>query len=160
QLRLISSLTQFIKQATQARPWLLILDDLQWVDESSIEMLRYLGRHLPEMALMIVGTYRDTEVGNDHPLRMAMRDLGQSPAYHQLPLDRLSQTDVAHLLAHLWVPDIPEALIETIYRHTEGNPLYVEEVARGLVDDGLVMMQAGQWHFHEVERIRLPQSVY
>ena len=160
QLRLISSLTQFVKWATQSRPWLLILDDLQWIDEASVELLRYLGRHLGEMAFLIVGTYRDMEVGSDHPLQRALRDLGQSPNYRQLPLDRLNQADVAQALANLWDPGVPEVLTETIYRHTEGNPLYVEEVAKGLQDDGLVTMQAGQWHFPKVESIRLPQSVY
>ena len=131
QLRLISSLTQFIIRATQGRSWLLILDDLQWADESSVELLRYLGHHLGEISLLIVGTYRDTEVDSDHPLQTVLRDLGQMPAYRQLPLDRLSQADVAQVLASLWQPGVPESLTETIYRHTEGNPLYVEEVAKG-----------------------------
>lgn len=159
-MRLISSLTQFIKQATQNRPWLLILEDLQWVDEGSLELLRYLSRHLREMSLMIVGTYRDMEVESEHPLRMALRDLDQTPAYRHLPLDRLSQADVTQLLVYLWDPTVPQPLCETIYRHTEGNPLYVEEVAKGLMDDGLVTIQVEQWHFPEMKSIHLPQSIY
>ncbi len=160
QLRLTSSLTHFVKKATQARPWFLILEDLQWVDQSSVELLRYLGRHLPEMALFILGTYRDLELASDHPLRAALRDLSSDPTYRHLPLDRLNRADVAQMLGSIWHPAVPDSLIEMIYRHTEGNPLYVEEVARSLVDDGLITMQAGRWRFPEVETIRLPQSVY
>ncbi len=160
QLRLMSSMTQFIKRATQGRSWFLLLDDLQWIDEGSVELLRYLARQIPEMSLMIVGTYRDTEVGSDHLLQKVLRDLGQSSEFRQLSLDRLDQTDVTQLLGHLWDPGVPESLTETIYIHTEGNPLYVEEVAKGLLDDGLVTMRAGEWHFPEIETIRLPPSVY
>jgi hypothetical protein len=160
QWRLIASLTQFIQRATQARPWLWILDDLQWVDESSVEFLRYVGRHLPVMSLLIVGTYREVDIGSDHPLQAQLRDLGQSPIYHHMPLDRLNEADVAQVLRELWDPSVPESLAATIYRHTEGNPLYVEEVAQGLVDDGLVQMSGGRWHFPEIEAVRLPQSVH
>jgi anti-anti-sigma factor len=160
QLRLISSLTRFIKQATRARPWFLILEDLQWADRSSIELLRYLGRHLPEMALFTLGTFRDLELETDHPLRAALRDLSGNPGYRHLPLDRLSLTEVAQLLGSIWDSTVPDSLIERIYQHTEGNPLYVEEVAKGLVDDGLVSMQAGRWQFPEVDTIRLPQGVH
>ena len=160
QLRLMSSLTQFIKRATQFRPWLLLLDDLQWLDEGSLEALRYLGRHLPQMPLLLVGTYRHTELDSQHPLPTLLRDLGQTPTYRRLLLGRLDQTEVAQVLAQLWHPSVPEALTQTIYRHTEGNPLYVEEVAQGLIDDGLVTVQGSTWHFPTVASIRLPQSIY
>jgi anti-anti-sigma factor len=160
QMRLMTSLTQFIKRATQLRPWLLILDDLQWVDESSLELLRYLGHHLPQMSLFIIGIYRDTEVGRTHRLQAALRDLSRTPTYRHLPLDRLSQRDISGLLGSVWAPPVPELLVERIWQQTEGNPLYVEEVARGLEDDGLVTVQDGRWHFPEVAAIRLPQSVY
>jgi phosphoribosyl 1,2-cyclic phosphodiesterase/tetratricopeptide (TPR) repeat protein len=160
QLRLISNLTQFIKQATQRRPWLLILDDLHWIDERSIELLRYLGRRLPETALLMVGTYNDTEVGRDHPLQIALRDLSRTLTYQHVPLDRLSREDVERVLGNLWNPSVPDSLVEKIYQQTEGNPLYVEEVAKGLEDDGLVSVQEGRWRFPQVETIRLPQSMY
>ena len=159
-MRLLSSLTHFIKQATQTRPWLLILEDLQWVDEGSIELLSYLGRHLPQMRLLLIGTYRNQEVEHNHPLQTALRDLIQNPTYRHLPLARLTPTDVSNLLGNLWDSNIPPALITTIYQHTRGNPLYVEEVAKGLMDDGLVTSHAEAWHFPAVEALQLPQSIY
>ncbi len=160
QLRLIASLTQFIKRATQIRPWLFILDDLQWADHSSVELLRYLGRHLPEMSLFMLGIYRDLELEADHPLRAALRDLSSSPTYRHLPLDRLSRADVAQLLGDMWSPQVPDSLTDKIYQHTGGNPLYVQEVAKSLEEDRLVTTQAGQWQFPEVETVRLPRSVH
>lgn len=160
QFRLISSLTQFIVQATQQRPWLLILDDLQWIDPSSLELLRYLGRHLPKTALFIIGSYRDTEVGRRHPLQALLRDFSRIISPRRLPLDRLSQAHVAQMLGNLWTGPIPENLAQKIFRQTEGNPLYVEEIARGLEDDGLVILYDGEWRFPDAEAIRLPQSIH
>ncbi|MBN1956382.1 MAG: tetratricopeptide repeat protein [Anaerolineae bacterium] len=159
QLRLMASLTQFIGRATKERPWFLILDDLQWADPNSLELLRYLGRHLPSMALLVVGTYRDTELGRDHPLRETLRDLSNHPTYRHLPLGRLGQESVRSILSNIWQPDVPGSLIESIYHHTGGNPLYVKEVARGLMDDGLVKMDRGGWRFPDLAEIRLPASV-
>lgn len=155
QLRLIASLAQFIRRATQAHPWLLILDDLQWIDESSIALLRYLGDHLPASALFIVGVYRDT---GDYSLQTLLHDLSRS--CHHLCLDRLSQAGVAQMLRQLWDTRAPDSLIEKIYQQTGGNPLYVEEVARGLEEAKQVTFQDGQWRFPQVEGLRLPQSLH
>jgi anti-anti-sigma factor len=159
QLRLMTSLTRFVEHATQERPWFLILDDLQWADPSSLELLRHLGRNLSRMALLVIGTYRDVEVARGHPLQEAVRDLSALDGYHHIPLDRLDQAGVGRLLTNLWEQPVPEALTERIYRHTGGNPFYVEEVAKGLVDDGLVALEEGLWHFPAPEELRLPESV-
>jgi phosphoribosyl 1,2-cyclic phosphodiesterase/tetratricopeptide (TPR) repeat protein/anti-anti-sigma regulatory factor/tRNA A-37 threonylcarbamoyl transferase component Bud32 len=158
QVRLATGLVQLVKQATQKQPWLLILDDLQWADRSSLELLRHLCRHLPEMALLIVGIYHDVGLAQDHPLTEVLRELDGHPACHRIRLDRLSNAEVRQFLANLWAQEAPPALAERIYQRTLGNPLYVEEVAQGLVDDGLVLKRNGVWQFPEVEEIRLPEN--
>jgi anti-anti-sigma factor len=160
QLRLMSSLAQLIRQATAERPWLLILDDLHWADQSSLELLRYLGRHLPSLALMILGTYRDDNLTPGHPLRETLRDLSSHPTYQWLSLERLDQAGVGQLLFLLWQQPVPEALVEKIFQHTGGNPFYVEEVAKGMDDDGLVKIHEGLSYFPEADQVRLPRSVH
>lgn len=158
-LRLMTNLTQFIRQASQERPWLLILDDLQWADQSSLDLLRYLGHHLPTMSIFIIGIYRDIEVERGHPLLETLRDLGGHPTYVQIILDRLNLEGVGELLNSLWQANVPLSLVEKVYQHTEGNPFYVEEVANGLVDDGLVLFENGAWHFPTLEAVRIPPSI-
>lgn len=160
QLRLMVSLTQFMKQATQERPWLMILDDLHWADQASLELLRYLGRHLPSMALLIIGTYRSTELERGHPLLETLRSLGSHPTYRHLSLERLEQEEVGRLLTHIWQRPVPAALTEKIYQHTEGNPFYVEEVARELIEAGLITFQNGRLHIPSLEQLTLPSSVH
>jgi serine/threonine protein kinase/phosphoribosyl 1,2-cyclic phosphodiesterase/anti-anti-sigma regulatory factor len=160
QLRLMTSLTQFIKKATAERPWFVILDNLQWADSSSLELLRYLSHHLPVMPLMLVGIYRDVELEAGHPLLEMMRDLGGHPTYREISLDRLDLAGVEQILAHIYQQDVPKALSETVYEHTEGNPFYVEELANGLRDDGLVVWQNGRWRFPKLDQINLPSTVH
>ncbi len=164
QLRLMTSLTQFIRRATQERAWFLILEDLQWADRSSLELLLYLGRHLPTMSLFIIGTYCDTEVQRGHPLLETLRGLHSHPTYRHISLERLTQDEVGFVLAYIWNRIVPEALIEKIYEHTAGNPFYVEEVAKELEDEGLIPPAAEaasnpEWYVRALEEVRLPQSV-
>ncbi|HQE93412.1 MAG TPA: AAA family ATPase [Anaerolineae bacterium] len=164
QLRLMTSLTQFIRRATQERAWFLILEDLQWADPHSLELLLYLGHHLPTMALFIIGTYRDTEVQRGHPLLKALCGLRSHPTYRHIPLERLTQEETGFVLTYIWQRAVPEALIEKIYEHTAGNPFYVEEVAKGLEDEGLIppsgeMNANPEWYIQALKEVRLPQSV-
>jgi predicted ATPase len=159
QLRLMTSLALFIKIASQERPWVLILDDLQWADQSSLELLHYLGRHTPSMSLLIIGVYRDMDLDRSHPLRKTLWDLDRYPTYYRLPLERLNETEVGQLLTSLWQQPVPEGLVEKIYQRTQGNPFYVEEVARGLIDDGLIVLNADGGQFPTLETVRLPQTI-
>ena len=159
QLRLMNSLAQYIERATTEHPWLLILEDLHWADQSSLQLLHYLARHCTTMALLIVGTYRDTDLAHDHPLLETLHDLQQAPGYKTLPLERLSEAQVGQMLGNIWEQTVPNMLIEKIYQVTEGNPFYVEEVAKGLVDDGTVRWLDGAWRFSNEGEIRLPKSV-
>ncbi len=159
QLRLMGSLARFAQQATRERPWLMILDGLQWADRGSLEVLRYLGRHLPELSLLIIGVYRDSDLPSNHPLWQMLRALSHHPTYRQLALERLDLAGVSELLQETWQQPVPPDLTAKIYQHTAGNPFYVIEVAKSLMDEGHVFLQAGQWQFPNLQTISLPSSV-
>ncbi len=159
QLRLMTSITQFIEQATQVRPWLLIIEDLHWADASSLNLLMHLARHCPSMGLLIIGTYQDTDLGINHPLLDILRGLSRHPTYQLLPLKRLSPTEVGEMITDILKQEAPSDMLTMIYNHTEGNPVYVEEVIGGLIDDGLITPKQNGWQFAVMSEIRLPQSV-
>ncbi len=162
QLRLMTSLTQFIRRATQERPWFLILEDLHWADTNSLELLLYLGRHIPTMPIFVLGTYSDTEVERGHPLLETLRGLRSHPTYRHVALERLTQDEVELALTYLWGRIVPEALVAKIYAQTAGNPFYVEEVAKVLEDDGLIPPTGASvdptWYEQALKEVRLPQS--
>jgi predicted ATPase/phosphoribosyl 1,2-cyclic phosphodiesterase/anti-anti-sigma regulatory factor len=162
QLRLMTSLTQFIRRATQERPWFLILEDLHWADTSSLELLLYLGRHIPTMPIFVLGTYSDIDMEPEHPLRETLRGLRSHPTYRHVTLERLSQDEVELALTYLWGLAVPEALVRKIYAQTAGNPFYMEEVAKVLEDDGLIPTSDANvdpmWYEQALKEVRLPQS--
>jgi anti-anti-sigma factor len=159
QLRFVASAIRFIERATQRQPWLIILDDLQWADQSSLELLGNLGRHLSSMALLIIGIYTDVELKRGHPLLDTVYNLRASSIYRHLPLECLDAGEVGQVLKELWSQPPPDVLSTKIHQHTGGNPLFVGEVARGMVDDGLVYLRDGRWHFPDLEEVRLPQDL-
>jgi phosphoribosyl 1,2-cyclic phosphodiesterase/tetratricopeptide (TPR) repeat protein/anti-anti-sigma regulatory factor len=157
--RLLHSLTRFVGQASAARPWLLILDDIHWVDPASLELLHYLARHVTTMPVLILGTYRDVELENDHPLRELMRSISRYPIYQHVALDRLGQEGVSQLLEGIWHQDVPPEWSAAIYQRTGGNPFYVEEVTKELVDEAVITLHEGSWYFPPMVSVSLPQSV-
>ncbi len=136
--RLLSSLVLFIYHQTQTRPWLVILENLQWADPGTLELLQHLGRHLSRTSILLIGTYRDSLMTWRDPLQQTMDALSRNPGYRHFPLEPLSQAEVRELLSHLWQRSIPGSLVNRIYTHTRGNPFYVEEVAKWMVDTGAV----------------------
>ena len=93
QLQIITNLTQFIKRATQDRPWILILEELQWADDQTLEMLHYLASHTASMPLLLIGTYQHKKLDNNHPLRELLQDLRGYTAYHHLTLSQLNGSE-------------------------------------------------------------------
>jgi DNA-binding CsgD family transcriptional regulator/tetratricopeptide (TPR) repeat protein len=105
-------------------PTLLLLEDVHWADEATLDVLRFLGRRLTGAQLMIVATFRSEEVGGDHPLTMAMGDLAALPGVIRMQVPPLSRTGVRQLL------DEAGSALDggEVYRRTGGNPFYVTEV--------------------------------
>jgi len=92
----LGALLEALKRATD--PPVLLLDDLHWADEATLDALRFVGRRIASTRALVVGTYRDDEVGRQHPLRVVVGDLATSPAVQRLPLSPLSQAAVTELL--------------------------------------------------------------
>ena len=73
--RLFDSLTAFLTDASKARPTVIVLDDLHWADEPSLHLLSFVARRLADTGLLLVGTYRDVELGRHHHLAETLHDL-------------------------------------------------------------------------------------
>jgi len=112
--------------ALQARPRLIVmLDDLHWADEATLDVLRFAGRRMHLTHALLVGAYRDDEVGRDHPLRVVVGDLATSAAVARVQLHGLSIESVEELARGT---DLDPA---ELHERTGGNPFYVTEVVAG-----------------------------
>ena len=139
---LFEAVSGFLRIVSQERSLVLTIEDLQDADEGSLEMLAYLGRRLGSAAVVIVGTYRDTDVDPGHPLSATLATLRRIEAFERIRLRGLSVGEISELYerftSNLPGPDIAEA----IHLQTEGNPLFASETLRHLRDEGL--LEAGR----------------
>ena len=134
--RLYDAVSQLLLTATDERPIVLVLDDLHWADRDSLQLLCYLGRLVADAGLLIVGTYRDSEVGRGHPLADTLAELGREANCEWILLRGLSEEDVARYLAAMAGQELTDVMVRRIHAVTEGNPFYVRELFRYLTADG------------------------
>ena len=114
-----------VAELSQSRPTVVVLEDLHWADEATLDVLRLLARQVGDSSVLAIVTYRDDELDNRHPLRVVLGSLSSVPAGKRLRVSPLSKSAVAEL-AEPYGADPDE-----LYRLTSGNPFYVTEVLAG-----------------------------
>jgi class 3 adenylate cyclase/tetratricopeptide (TPR) repeat protein len=155
-----NSVAEFIGRAAQGQPLLLVLEDLHWADESTVLLTEYLAPLLPEMPVLVLGTYRDLEVDLSHPLARVIGQLGRRRLVERVSLRRLSFDGVRTMLRALAGQPAPEHLVRMVDRETEGNPFFVEEVYLHLVESGVLLDEHGRVRPDvEVDELSVPESI-
>jgi DNA-binding SARP family transcriptional activator len=125
QLRLWEAALKLLITISERTPLLLVLDDFHWADASSSELFAYLVRRLHGHSIVIVGTYRDNELAASNPLRPLLTDLQREQVILSIPIQPLSDEQIASLVAHL-----PGTMVQFIQHKAAGNPFFAEELAR------------------------------
>jgi ATP/maltotriose-dependent transcriptional regulator MalT len=108
--------------AAGEQPAVLVAEDAHWADGASLEFLRFLARRMRQCALLLVITYRDDEIGPQHPLRLLLGDLATAPAVHRMSLLPLSEEAVRQMAVG------SERDAAYLHRVTGGNPFFITEV--------------------------------
>jgi tetratricopeptide (TPR) repeat protein len=126
-------------------PLALVIDDLHWADPGTLHLLRHVARSAPGAPLLIVGTYRDAEVRPAHPLAELLADLRRGRIADRLTLEGLEEREVGALIAAHAGHAAPPALVGALHEHTDGNPFFVEEVLRHLIETGVLFERGGRW---------------
>ncbi|MFI5307696.1 MAG: ATP-binding protein [Polyangiales bacterium] len=129
---MLDSVTSFFVRASQSRPLVLLLDDLHWADRASLLLLELLSSMVQRARILIVGTYRTTEVDAQRPLAQSLPTLAKS-AEHVL-LSGLSATEVSSLVS-AETRELAPALALEVHHVTAGNPLFALQIARLLGGD-------------------------
>ena len=120
----------------QEQPLLLVLEDLHAADTPSLLMLRFIASEIGDASAVILGTYRDVEIGPDHPLDATLGDLRRQQAGDVITLSGLEQPAVSRLIAASAGAAPSRKVVAAIHRGTAGNPLFVGELVRLLVSEG------------------------
>ncbi len=136
QFRLFDAYATFVRAMSNRAPLLIALDDLHWADKPSLLMLEYIARELSRMRVLIVCTYRDTDLSRTHPLSEALAVLNREAGFQRIVLRGLSRQEVAaYIRATANVTPRPE-LVDRIFEETEGNPFFLSEVVNLLTQEG------------------------
>jgi predicted ATPase len=153
------SLAEVMARAAAKCPWLIILDDLQGADPSSLQLLDYLARHCPHLPLMIVAAYHPSDRADESALAGALSRWSSYPGYTSIVLGQFSEQEVKQLLENILLQAPPADLVGAIYRRTQGNPLFVAETAKSLMEEEVITWREGRWHFAPVVEAGLPQRL-
>jgi DNA-binding SARP family transcriptional activator len=150
--RLFDAVGAFLTAAARSRPIVLALDDMHAADEPSLLLLRFLAREIGQSRLLVVVAYRDVDPTVVEPLALALAELRREPVTHRIALEGLSEPAVAQYIeaARRIVPS--RALVDAIHAETEGNPLFVGEMVRLLVQEGRLDAEA-------VDSLRVPEGI-
>jgi class 3 adenylate cyclase/tetratricopeptide (TPR) repeat protein len=134
--RLFDSVTSLLLAAARDRPILIVLDDLHWADEPSLLLLRFAARELASSGLLILGTYRDVELGRHHPLARMLGEMSGIEGSGRIPLKGLSVAAVERYIEMTAGAPSPPGLAGAVQEQTDGNPFFVGEVVRLLASEG------------------------
>jgi class 3 adenylate cyclase/tetratricopeptide (TPR) repeat protein len=161
---LFAAVAGFLGEVAQSIPLCVVLDDLHWADGQSVALLKHLVRIVEQEALQLIVTYRDSDLGKDHPLSAALADLRKIEGVQRIALHGLGVDEVAEIMTLAAGHELDEDVLELgaqIAEETDGNPFFVGEMLRGLWESGTLSFDEESRRF-SVDRsigIALPESV-
>lgn len=144
--RMYETVSRMIINISKRKPLVMFLDDLNWADTATLHLLHYLARNFSEHPIFIVGAYRQEDLdytkGQIHPLQELISRLGAENLFSSIELDCLTDIDTIRIVSDLLgVKDVPKEFADLIYNDTEGNPFFIKEVLKTLIDDGAVVIE-------------------
>src|SRR5262245_21696863 len=161
--RMLREFAQALDVLTADTPLVLVLEDLQWSDRATVDLLAALAQRREPAQLLVLGTYRPVDVVlQAHPLHGLVQELGGRGQVAELPLDLLPAEAVAAYLAGQLQGPIAPALVAFVHERTDGNALFMVHMVEHLVQQRLLVRHAGQWTLRagEAARVaRLPAEV-
>ena len=145
--RMLRECGEALEKITSEKPLVLVFEDLQWADPSTIDLISALARRRRTAKLMLIGTYRPVDIAlSDHPLELLKRDLQIHHLCLEIALKPLGEAEVAEYLEfESGGAAVPEGLAGLIYRHTEGNPLFMVAAVDHMRDRGLIAVENASW---------------
>ncbi len=159
---LFNAYGEFMERSARLNPIIAVFEDLQWADESSLLLLRHLAQMVSGLPVLLIGTYRDVELDGARPLARALEIWVRENVAVRFTLRPFGLRGVQAMLGALSRKTPPDSIASAIFDKTEGNPFFVEEVFRNLVEQGKLFNGAGEWvsvlklgDLHVPEGIRL-----
>ncbi|MDG0867093.1 helix-turn-helix transcriptional regulator [Candidatus Lucifugimonas marina] len=133
--RLFEAITKFLCEVAEYKPIVLVLDDLHWADQSTLDLIEYAVREFSSKPILVVGSYRDTELGRRHPLSDSLAKIARTTDFKRILLRGLDLDEVTRMVHTTVNESTSPELIAEIHERTEGNPFFVTEVVATLTKE-------------------------
>jgi DNA-binding CsgD family transcriptional regulator len=161
QLALFEVARDFFQSVAKQRPLVLVLEDLHWSDQESLELLRFVARSLEGNRILLMATYREDDLTRRHPLFMLLPSLNRETQATRIELRSLTVADV-HALVDLYYSlsaGDKARLVDYLLTHAEGNPLFTVEILRTLEQKGLLRSSGDDWKVSDLRQVPMPSLV-
>ena len=136
QFQLFDAMSGFLHSVSERVPLVVVLDDLHWSDRATLQLLTHLARDLSHSRILVLGTYRDTDLDRRHPLSQALADMNREDLFLRLPLRGLTEPDVHDYIARAAGVEPSRELVRRVFEETEGNPFFLSEVVNLMAQEG------------------------
>ncbi len=158
-LRVIDQATLALRTAATERPIALLLDDLQWSDQDSLRLLRYVVRTQPSLHLFFAIAIRPEESAHTNELVTLLADMDRMGIVRRLQVARFRQGETAELLRQTLGGQVAAQTVAAIQTQAEGVPFVIEELARTYRDAGLLQQVDGSWTLSAKAGRLVPSSI-
>ena len=158
-LLFFDNVVQVFSNIARRQALLFYADDLHWADRGTLWLLGHLLRQLRSERVLIVGAYRETELDRAHPLAKSLVDWNRERLITRIALRRFNETETGDQLGALLGERVSGEFAVVVHRETEGNPFFVEEVLKALIERGSVRRESGRWRRCDMDQMLIPQSV-
>ena len=143
---MLREIGDLLETITSTDPLLLVFEDLQWVDHSTVDLISALAPRRTPAKLMLIATKRPMYmVFPEHPLKALKEDLLVHELSQEIALEPLGEAEVAEYLGAGLDPSLPQGLAKLIYDHSEGNPLFIVVALDHMTERGLISRENGAW---------------
>ena len=158
-LLFFDAVAQVFSNIAKRQSLLFYADDLHWADRGTLWLMGHLLRQLRDQRVLIVGAYRETELDRAHPLAKALVDWNRERLITRIVLRRFNTDETGYQLSALLGENVSGEFAVAVHRETEGNPFFVEEVLKALIERGSVRRESGRWKRCDMDELVIPQSV-
>jgi len=158
-LLFFDAVVQVFSNIARRQSLLFYADDLHWADRGTLWLLGHLLRQLRNERVLILGAYRETELDRAHPLAKSLVDWNRERLVTRIILRRFSESETGDQLGALLGEQVSGEFAVAVHRETEGNPFFVEEVLKALIERGSVRRESGRWRRCDMDELLIPQSV-
>ncbi len=156
--RLFHTFAEALSALGRVQPVLVVIEDVHWSDDATLDLLLHVARRLAAQPIALALTFRSDEVGPR--LARLLADLDRARCASEVGLRSLTTDEVTSMLAAIFGPEVifEAAFVRTLHELTEGNPFFVEEVLKGLLDAGDLAHSDSGWRARPLEHVRVPRT--